>query len=279
MKCVSTSTFSLLLNGAKAGNLTPSRGLRQGDPLSPALFIIATDVLSRLLLRAESQRKIYGVKVARRGNPITHLLFVDDIVLFGKVFEREAQNLMECLDIFCSSSGERVSKPKFAVHFSKSVPNAKRMALAEFLQMPRVKGECPHLGLPLLASRSRAKDLRFILDKVNDRVQGWKANMLSKAGRSTLVQAVGFSLISYVAASGPMPCSLHESVDKAIRSFWWGDTATKRIMHTLSWGKLCMPKLSGGLGFRTSKTINEAFMAKRAWETLVGKQGIWHDLI
>ncbi|XP_062080982.1 uncharacterized protein LOC133785782 [Humulus lupulus] len=279
MKCVSTSTFSLLLNGAKAGNLTPSRGLRQDDPLSPALFIIATDVLSRLLLRAESQRKIFGIKVARRGNPITHLLFADDIVLFGRASEREAQNLMECMDIFCSWSGEKVSKSKSAVHFSKSVPNAKRMALAEFLQMLRVKGDCPHLGLPLLASRSRAKDLRFILDKVNNCVQGWKANMLSKAGRSTLVQAVGSSLISYVAASRPMPCSLHESVDKALRSFWWGDTTNKRRMHTLSWGKLCMPKLSGGLGFRTSKTTNEAFMAKRAWEILVGKQGIWHDLI
>ncbi|XP_062114825.1 uncharacterized mitochondrial protein AtMg00310-like [Humulus lupulus] len=99
--------------------------------------------------------------------------------------------------------------------------------------------------------------------------------MLSKAGRSTLVQAVGSSL----AASGPMPCSLHESVDKALCSFWWGDTATKRRVHTLSWGKLCVSKLSGGLRFRSTKAINEAFMAKRAWEILVGKKGIWHDLV
>ncbi|XP_062075693.1 uncharacterized protein LOC133779800 [Humulus lupulus] len=222
---------------------------------------------------------IMNIKVARRATLTTHLLFADDIVLFRNASEKEAKTLMKCMDIICSWSGEKVSKPKYVVHFSKGAPNAKRMALAEFFQMSRAKGDRSHLGLPLLISRSREKDLNFILNKVNGHVQGWKEKILSKAKRSTLVQVVWSSLVSYVTASGPMPCALHESVDKALRSFWWGDTANKRKVHTLSWGKLCAPKLSGSLGFRTSKANTKAFMVKRAWEILVGKKGIWHDLV
>lgn len=62
------------------GKIIPSRGLRQGDSLSPFIFIICSEVLSRILMREENLKKIHGLKIARKCPPITHLMFVDDLV-------------------------------------------------------------------------------------------------------------------------------------------------------------------------------------------------------
>ncbi|XP_062114294.1 uncharacterized mitochondrial protein AtMg00310-like [Humulus lupulus] len=153
------------------------------------------------------------------------------------------------------------------------------MELADLLQMPRVKNDSTHLGLPLLMMKTKLRDMSFILNRVNSRVLAWKANLLSKAERTTLVQIVDSSLVLYVATLGSIPCSIQESVDKSLRSFWWGDTSTKRKVQTISWGKPFRPKLFGGLEFRSSKSINEAFMGKRAWEILSKKNGMRHDLV
>lgn len=78
MGCVSSVTFSVFINGSWKGRFQPERGLRQGCPLSPYLFILCAEALSSLLFRAESDRKIKGVAIARRAPRITHLFFADD---------------------------------------------------------------------------------------------------------------------------------------------------------------------------------------------------------
>jgi hypothetical protein len=82
MKCVTTVTFSILINGQPSSCFQPKRGLRQGDPLSPYLFIICADVLSGLISRAQSNLSIHGVKIAHRAPEISHLLFADDSLFF-----------------------------------------------------------------------------------------------------------------------------------------------------------------------------------------------------
>ena len=82
MCCVTTSTFSILINGKPFGHITPSRGLRQGDPLSPYLFLLCTEGFTSLLQRAENERRIQGVSICRRAPRITNLLFADDSVIF-----------------------------------------------------------------------------------------------------------------------------------------------------------------------------------------------------
>ena len=78
MQCVSTVTYSILLNGEPQGFIQPSRGLRQGDPLSPFLFLFCTEGLNALLCRAAEDNEIRGLSLYRQGPRITHLFFVDD---------------------------------------------------------------------------------------------------------------------------------------------------------------------------------------------------------
>ena len=103
--CISSSYFSILLNDGHFGIFSPSRGLRQGDPLFPFLFILGSELLSRLLLKEERQGKIKGMKIARNSPVINHLLFADDLLLFGKASLLEPESIKVCLDKYCSWSG------------------------------------------------------------------------------------------------------------------------------------------------------------------------------
>lgn len=94
-QCVSTVSFSVLLNGSPMGHIVPSRGLRQGDPLSPYLFILCAEGLSRILQREAEAQHLQGIKVARR--PISHLLFADDCFLFCRASLLDARTMKDLL--------------------------------------------------------------------------------------------------------------------------------------------------------------------------------------
>lgn len=82
MRCVSSVSFSILLNGSPCPTFSPHRGLRQGDPLSPHLFIICGEVFSGLIRRAQEQRLIHGIQIARGASIVSHLFFADDSLIF-----------------------------------------------------------------------------------------------------------------------------------------------------------------------------------------------------
>lgn len=97
MECVSTVSYSFLINRFPNGTVIPSRGLRQGDPLSPYLFFLCTEVLSGLCTRAQTKGTLSGVKVARGSPKINHLLFADDTMFFTKTNTKCCKTLVEIL--------------------------------------------------------------------------------------------------------------------------------------------------------------------------------------
>ena len=122
MMCVRTISYSVLLNRKPIGYIKPSRGIREGDPLSPYLFLLCAEGLSALLRKAERDRKISGVSVCRGGPKISHLLFFDDSLLFCCASSAECHRLMEVLAMYERASGQMVNKEKTALFFSKNTP-------------------------------------------------------------------------------------------------------------------------------------------------------------
>lgn len=105
MDCVSSASFNLLLNGNVSTEVEVRRGLRQGDPLSPYLFILCMNVLSCLVSDAEGRKECQGIKLARRGPSITHLLYADDLILFFRADNNSPLILKGILHDFCTRAG------------------------------------------------------------------------------------------------------------------------------------------------------------------------------
>ena len=105
MLCVSTISFSILVNGEPKGMIHPSRGIRQGDPLSPFLFLLCIEGMHGLISKAAGQSDIRGYSLSRNSPRLTHLLFADDSLLFCKATTRECQKILEILDVYGQCSG------------------------------------------------------------------------------------------------------------------------------------------------------------------------------
>ena len=97
MTCITSVSYSLLINGEPQGHIVPTRGIRQGDPLSPYLFLLCSEGLHRLIQTAANNGEIKGVSICRNGPRLTHLLFADDSLLFCRATRSECQKVLEIL--------------------------------------------------------------------------------------------------------------------------------------------------------------------------------------
>jgi hypothetical protein len=122
MCCVSTISFAILINGSPTRYFFPKRGLRQGDPLSPYLFIICADVLSAMISKAHSEKLIQGVKIAPTAPEITHLFFADDSLMFCRANKEETSHIQAIITQYQMASGQMVNYNKSEIIFSKKVP-------------------------------------------------------------------------------------------------------------------------------------------------------------
>jgi len=106
MKCISTVSYSIILNGRPSTKFIPQRGIRQGDPLSPYLFILCANVFSALISKAQSEHIIHGVKISSGAPEISHLLFVDDSLIFCGATKTEATIIQDIINTYQQTSGQ-----------------------------------------------------------------------------------------------------------------------------------------------------------------------------
>jgi hypothetical protein len=266
MECVTTTTLSVLVNGGISKHFKPSRGLRQGDPLSPYLFIMCQEILARLIDRDQAAGSISGVKMGRGGPNFTNVMFADDIMLFSKASNRDVNALNNCLVKYCTWSGQLINRSKFGIHFTKMVSLNQKIRLKNDLQMKKIPENASYLGAPLFNTRSRVKDFKYLQDKMEARLKGWRSKTLSWAGRSTLIKSVAQALPTYTFSTFDVPTMVCDKLDATIRRFWWNPKKEKgRFLAWRSWEHLCKPKSLGGLGFRQARTLNDAMLAKLTW--------------
>ena len=100
MRCVNSVSYSILINGQPSPQFSPSRGLRQGDPLSPHLFLFYAEAFSSLIRKAETQNSIHGYKICRRAPAVSHLFFVDDNIIFGRANQQKMHVIYDILQCY-----------------------------------------------------------------------------------------------------------------------------------------------------------------------------------
>ena len=148
MQCVTTVTYSILVNGEPQGFICPSRGLRQGDPLSPFLFLFCAEGLNALISKAAFDGDIWGYSICRAGPRISHLFFADDCLLFYRATPTECAHIQRILAWYEAASGQQVNSDKTTAFFSRNTSEVIQEELKGLLGVPAIKSYEKYLGLP-----------------------------------------------------------------------------------------------------------------------------------
>ena len=133
METVHSASYSVLINGEPKGLKQPTRGIKQGDPLSPYLILLCAEGLSTMLRRAEEQRQIQGILSCKGGVRVSHLLFADDCLLFCQAKGEKCQNLLTLLHSYEVASGQTINRGKTALFFSKNTRVTIKQAIQRML--------------------------------------------------------------------------------------------------------------------------------------------------
>eukprot|EP00253_Pinus_taeda_P018328 PITA_18328 len=233
--CISEPWIAPLVNGRAAKFFKASRGLRQGCPLSPLLFVIEDYVLSFYLNRKQQEQYIVGLCIARGVKCINHGLFADDTLLLG------------------------ASSPHSAIKFEAVLDGYSSTTWSSF----------KYLGLPIFNKRESSKESSPQLDKFKAKIQAWGSSSLNVAGKAVLIKAVLSSLPIFKFSVLLAPVGIIKKMEELIRQFFWkGGKQNDKRFCLIIWEIVTNPIFEGGLNFKDLRAQNLAMGAKLIWKII-----------
>eukprot|EP00253_Pinus_taeda_P007598 PITA_07598 len=262
MSLITSSFFSVLINGIPSETFHPSCGIRQGDPLSPFLFIIAAEGLGRSIQHAQQVAQLKGLSF-HNSLAFTHQQFVDDTIVYGHPSVQEARHLKSLLADFSEASGASINQSKSQIFFFHT-PSIIQSATLRILRFSLAKLPSTYLGAPLIASNLKHSSWKSLLDKLEARLSSWTHRSLNMASRLALIKAILQAMPLYLFSILAAPKWVLKELKAIQRAFLWGSSGLHRKWALVKWETACLPKKGGGIGLR-DPTHSNAVMGARIW--------------
>jgi hypothetical protein len=216
MECVTSVKYFVKFNGSLQRSFTLSRGLRQGDPLSPFLSLFVADGLSLLMKRAVVERQLQAMSICRRPPHISHLLFAYDTLLLFKASGEQAKIINEVLRCYESSTSQLINPEKCSIMFGAMCPQDAMDSVCGELQVHNVAGEAKYLGLPTPEGRMKKGRFQPLRNQFGKRMNDWSERNMSQAGKDILIKSVAQALPTYIMGVFKLPLALCGGVQRMV---------------------------------------------------------------
>ncbi|KAL9680564.1 hypothetical protein QQ045_018445 [Rhodiola kirilowii] len=271
MLCVQSVSYRVRINDHISDSIYPGRGLRQGDLISPYLFLLCAEWLNYAVGEYQELGLLQGVKICRGAPEVTHLMFVDECMLFFKADKNSLKWTRDILRRYEEISGQKVNYAKSEAVCSKNVTEECRKRLPEELKVSVVGRHSSYMGLPLAFNNKKAELFRSIEERTVKRINDWKHKLLSGAGREVLIKSVLQAIPTYAMSCFKLPTLLCRKLASNIMRFWWSSRKNRGI-HWVKAKDVYRDKGNGGLGFRRLELMNIALLAKQGWRFITSPQ-------
>jgi hypothetical protein len=272
--------FSVLVNGIPSNFFSSSRGLRQGDHLSPILFVFVMEALSKLLTATVHRGILLGFAVGSGSSKmvnISHLLFADDTLVFCGANADHLRYLHVLFLCFEAVSSLKINLAKSFLVPVGYVDNVD--GLAGILDCGVSSLPLKYLGFPLGVSFKAKSIWDGVVGKIERRMASWKRIYLSKSGRVTLIKSTLSNLPTYFLSMFPILASVANHIEKLYQDFLWGGLGDEFKYHMVSWSKVCSPITEGDLGIQNLRIFNKALLRKWLWRYVHEREAWWKSVV
>ncbi|GJZ78702.1 RNA-directed DNA polymerase, eukaryota [Tanacetum coccineum] len=276
--CLKNSRASILINGSPTSEFDMFNGLRQGDPMSPFLFILAMEGLHALVSKAVTTGLYKGASIGRGNINVSHLLYTDDAIFVGELSHSNAYNLVCLLQCFYMVSGLKIN-----VHKSKilgvNVLDEEVSSMALVLGCGVAKLPMMYLGVPIGCNMRRCVNWKRVVQKFESMMNRWKDKLLSVGGRLSLIKVVLGNLPTYYISLYWMPITVQKRLESMRNRFFIeGDSDDKKITW-VKWNSCLASKAMGGLGIGSIFALNVALLFKWVWRFRTTSNSLWVNVI
>ena len=263
-QCIETVSYRVLINGMATPTFIPQCGLRQGDPLSPYLFLFCMDTLSRMTTLAIDIRQIKGIKIGKQGPTLSHLFFADDALFFFHASEEACRSINTLISRFCNISGQMINRQKSFVKFSPNISLEQRNTYKSSLQLDDKPMLGSYLGSAIDIQGPKVPHFTFLLDIVSRKIATWNQKWLSQPMKLVIINSILVATIMHHLSIFQIPTTIANKLDAMIARFFWKNNSQVGL-HWKRKEIIQQPRGQGGLGVRNIGAFNKALLMKQVW--------------